>query len=243
LPQLQSCRKCPIKLGQIFLAYEEEFLNYSMYFKNIPQQTRLMEEGGIEFFSVVQRRLRDDFSLNSYLIKPFQRVTKYKIFLEVHRPNLNDNLNSVNWLLPPNEEHKLLTHKLLTICVLLFVQSMIKHSEKSDRKGKMKEYYDQLKEAQKMVDFILRHGNDLLAVECLAGFHGSIKEQGKILRQGDLTLLERTKHRRRVFLFENAIVFAKKKKVKHHHDVPGSEMFEFRSAYKVSENIFISRQD
>ena len=28
-------------------------------------------------------------------------------------------------------------------------------------------------EAQKMVDFILRHGNDLLAIECLTGFHVS----------------------------------------------------------------------
>ena len=27
-----------------------------------------------------------------------------------------------------------------------------------------------LQEAQKMVDFILRHGNDLLAMECLRGF-------------------------------------------------------------------------
>ena len=27
-----------------------------------------------------------------------------------------------------------------------------------------------LQEAQKMADFILRHGNDLLAVECLKGF-------------------------------------------------------------------------
>ena len=27
-----------------------------------------------------------------------------------------------------------------------------------------------LQEAQKMVDFILRHGNDLLAVECLRGY-------------------------------------------------------------------------
>lgn len=62
---------------------------------------------------------------------------------------------------------------------------------------------------------------------------GSIKEQGKILRQGDLVLLEHGKHQRRVFLFEDTIIFAKKKKIKHHHDVPGSEIFEFRSAYKV----------
>ena len=52
LPRLEQCRKCPIKLGAIFLSEEDEFLNYSKYFKNMPKQTRLMEEGGIEFFAV-----------------------------------------------------------------------------------------------------------------------------------------------------------------------------------------------
>ena len=30
----------------------------------------------------VSRRIDDRFLLNSYLIKPFQRITKYKIFIE-----------------------------------------------------------------------------------------------------------------------------------------------------------------
>lgn len=51
-PQLRSLSKCPVKLGQIFMTLEEDLLNYSLYFKNLPQQTRLMEEGGIEFFTV-----------------------------------------------------------------------------------------------------------------------------------------------------------------------------------------------
>lgn len=52
LPRLEQCRKCPIKLGEIFLNEEEDFLNYSHYFKNMPHQTKLMNEGGIEFFAV-----------------------------------------------------------------------------------------------------------------------------------------------------------------------------------------------
>ena len=82
LPELQSCRKCPIKLGQVFLTFEEDLLNYSMYFKNLPQQTALMQEGGIQFFAAVSQKFGDPFMLNSYLIKPFQRMTKYKQFLE-----------------------------------------------------------------------------------------------------------------------------------------------------------------
>lgn len=65
----------------MFLTFEEDLLNYSMYFKNLPQQTALMQEGGIEFFTKVSQKLNDPFTLNSYLIKPFQRMTKYKQFL------------------------------------------------------------------------------------------------------------------------------------------------------------------
>ena len=50
-------------------------------------------------------RLGDTFPLGSYLIKPFQRMTRYRLFL----------------------------------------QDMIKHSTKTDTKGKLKEYYDKLK--------------------------------------------------------------------------------------------------
>ena len=53
----------------------------------------------------MSQRIGDRFLLNSYLIKPFQRVTKYKIFLE----------------------------------------EMLKYTNKTDLKGKLKEYYDKLK--------------------------------------------------------------------------------------------------
>ena len=85
-----------------------------------------------------------------------------------------------------------------------------------------------------MIDFVLRHGNDLLVVESLKGFEGSLREQGKILRQGDLVVYEKHhKHKRRVFLFENTVILAKTKKSKNQPDIAGSEIFEFRSAYKV----------
>ena len=64
-----------------------------------------MNEGGIQFFANVSQRIGDQFTLQSYLIKPFQRMTKYRLFLE----------------------------------------DMIKHSVKSDLKGKLKDYYDNLK--------------------------------------------------------------------------------------------------
>lgn len=196
LPQLEKHRKCPIKLGAIFLEVEEDFLNYSKYFKNMPHQTKIMEEGGIEFFASVQHKLKENYDLSSYLIKPFQRITKYKLFLA----------------------------------------DMIKHSSQTDYKGTQKDYFEQLKEAHKMIDFVLRHGNDLLAVDSLKGFEGSLREQGRILRQGELMVIEKHhKHKRRVFLFEQTIILAKTKRRKNQPEIPGSEVFEFRSSYKTSD--------
>lgn len=61
-----------------------------------------------------------------------------------------------------------------------------------------------------------------------------MKEHGKILRQGDLILVTHTKHHRRMFLFENTILLAKKRKCKHHvHEVASSERFDFKQAFKV----------
>lgn len=91
-----------------------------------------------------------------------------------------------------------------------------------------------------MIDFVLRHGNDMLAVESLKGFDGNIREQGKILRQGDLVVYERHhKHKRRVFLFENTLILAKTKKPKHQPDIAGSEVYECRSVYKVNKLLSI----
>ncbi len=63
LPQLKVLGKCPVKLGQFFMTLEEDLLNYSLYFKNLPQQTALMEEGGIEFYSVSYFSSMANFSL------------------------------------------------------------------------------------------------------------------------------------------------------------------------------------
>ena len=61
-----------------------------------------------------------------------------------------------------------------------------------------------------------------------------MREHGKILRQGDLVLVEFHKHHRRVFLFENTIILTKKRKPKNQvHEVASSERFDFKQAYKV----------
>ncbi len=76
-----------------------------------------------------------------------------------------------------------------------------------------------LRKAEEMVSFQLRHGNDLLAMDLIAGCDINLKEQGSLLRQAQFTVTEsgrRGLHSRkcvrRVFLFEQLVLFAKPKR-------------------------------
>ena len=84
-----------------------------------------------------------------------------------------------------------------------------------------------------MVDFVLRHGNDLLALESLKGYTHDIDDLGRILRVGDLVVVDGfTKHRRKVFLFEKSLLFAKTRKMTRAGPT-GSEVYDYKQQYKV----------
>eukprot|EP00794_Sanderia_malayensis_P018860 gene18860-20760_t len=71
----------------------------------------------------------------------------------------------------------------------------------------------ELQAAQDMIKFQLRHGNDLMAMDSIREADVNLKEQGCLLRQGDFIVWTgRKKHYRKVFLFEDLILFAKAKK-------------------------------
>ena len=42
-----------------------------------------MKEAGAKFFADTQLRLGDPFTLSSYLLKPFERMARYKLFILV----------------------------------------------------------------------------------------------------------------------------------------------------------------
>lgn len=42
-----------------------------------------MKEAGAKFFADTQLRLGDPFTLSSYLVKPFERMARYKLFILV----------------------------------------------------------------------------------------------------------------------------------------------------------------
>ena len=63
---------------------------------------------------------------------------------------------------------------------------------------------------------------------------GSLAEQGRVLRVGILTVVDGfSKHKRKVFLFEQCLIFAKIKRTTKTGPT-GTEEYEFRNFYRVS---------
>lgn len=70
--------------------------------------------------------------------------------------------------------------------------------------------YPDLKAAEDMIRFQLRHGNDLLAMDALRECDVNLQEQGRLLRQDEFLVYHgRRKCMRHVFLFEDLILFSK----------------------------------
>ncbi|GFR25936.1 pleckstrin homology domain-containing family G member 4B [Trichonephila clavata] len=97
------------------------------------------------------------------------------------------------------------------------------------------EHYNNLKAAEEMVRFQLRHGNDLLAMDALRECDVNIKEQGRLLRQDEFLVCQRGKSRkalRHVFLFEDLILFSKARR---DPSCKGNEYYQYKSSMKTSD--------
>ena len=121
---------------------EKKFYLYALYNKNKPNSDSLMAEYGTGFFKTKQLELGDKMDLASYLLKPVQRMGKYALLLQQlvkAGTDLSDQLTS--------KEEK---------------------EEIGEDEGKpMVEGEADLRAAEQMVRFQLRHGNDLLAMDSL----------------------------------------------------------------------------
>uniref|UniRef100_A0A671LCT0 Si:ch211-269k10.2 n=1 Tax=Sinocyclocheilus anshuiensis TaxID=1608454 RepID=A0A671LCT0_9TELE len=77
-----------------------------------------------------------------------------------------------------------------------------------------------LRTAEEMVKFQLRHGNDLLAMDAIRGCDVNLKEQGQLRCQDEFIVwCGRKKYLRHVFLFEDLILFSKTKKIEGGYDI------------------------
>ncbi|XP_058526556.1 guanine nucleotide exchange factor DBS isoform X3 [Ochotona princeps] len=83
LRELENYADCPELVGRCFLERMEEFQVYEKYCQNKPRSESLWRQcSDCPFFQECQKKLDHKLSLDSYLLKPVQRVTKYQLLLK-----------------------------------------------------------------------------------------------------------------------------------------------------------------
>ncbi|CAH0762684.1 unnamed protein product [Bemisia tabaci] len=93
-----------------------------------------------------------------------------------------------------------------------------------------------IREAETMVRFQLRHGNDLLAMDSLRDCDVNLKEQGRLLRQNEFLVWQgkgkSKKCLRQVFLFEELILFSKARRFP---DRKNLDLYIYKHSIKMSD--------
>ncbi|KAM6924206.1 proto-oncogene DBL [Xenentodon cancila] len=83
LQDLEGCLEAPERVGAIFLERKESFQMYECYCQNKPRSEALWRQfSDCGFFQECQKKLEHKLGLDSYLLKPIQRLTKYQLLLK-----------------------------------------------------------------------------------------------------------------------------------------------------------------
>uniref|UniRef100_A0A8C4DEL7 MCF.2 cell line derived transforming sequence b n=1 Tax=Dicentrarchus labrax TaxID=13489 RepID=A0A8C4DEL7_DICLA len=83
LQDLQGCLETPERVGACFLQRKEKFQVYERYCQNKPRSELLWRQcSDSPFFQECQKKLDHKLGLDSYLLKPVQRLTKYQLLLK-----------------------------------------------------------------------------------------------------------------------------------------------------------------
>ncbi|XP_053704162.1 proto-oncogene DBL isoform X1 [Synchiropus splendidus] len=83
LQDLQACLETPERVGACFLQRKEKFQVYERYCQNKPRSELLWRQcSDSPFFQECQKKLDHKLGLDSYLLKPVQRLTKYQLLLK-----------------------------------------------------------------------------------------------------------------------------------------------------------------
>uniref|UniRef100_A0A8C9VY04 MCF.2 cell line derived transforming sequence-like 2 n=1 Tax=Scleropages formosus TaxID=113540 RepID=A0A8C9VY04_SCLFO len=83
LKELENCAENPELVGTCFLKRKEDLQVYEKYCQNKPRSESLWRQcGDSAFFQECQKKLDHKLSLDAYLLKPVQRITKYQLLLK-----------------------------------------------------------------------------------------------------------------------------------------------------------------
>ncbi|XP_036694995.1 proto-oncogene DBL isoform X1 [Balaenoptera musculus] len=83
MSSLENCVVAPERVGPCFLERKDDFQMYAKYCQNKPRSEAIWRKySECAFFQECQRKLKHRLGLDSYLLKPVQRITKYQLLLK-----------------------------------------------------------------------------------------------------------------------------------------------------------------
>nr|KAF6360317.1 MCF.2 cell line derived transforming sequence [Myotis myotis] len=83
MSSLENCIDAPERVGLCFLERKTDFQMYAKYCQNKPSSEAIWKKySECAFFQECQRKLKHRLGLDSYLLKPVQRLTKYQLLLK-----------------------------------------------------------------------------------------------------------------------------------------------------------------
>ncbi|KAL2090586.1 hypothetical protein ACEWY4_012849 [Coilia grayii] len=89
----------------------------------------------------------------------------------------------------------------------------------------------EIQAALQVIQFQLRHGNNLLAMDDIQDCDVNLKEQGQLIRQDEfLVSFRKKKCYRHIFLFQDLILFSKTKKTE-----VGNDIYIYKQSFKTSD--------
>ncbi|XP_049818599.1 uncharacterized protein LOC109601686 isoform X4 [Aethina tumida] len=150
------------------------------------------------------------------------------LFFKSKQIELGDKMDLASYLLKPVQrmgKYALLLQQMMKACP----DSSVSYGERSILG------LDDLKSAEEMVRFQLRHGNDLLAMDSIRECDVNLKEQGRLLRQNEFLVWEGRsgkKSLRQVFLFEDLILFSKARRFP---DRKNLDLYIYKNSIKMTD--------
>ncbi|KAB5584132.1 hypothetical protein PHYPO_G00103910 [Pangasianodon hypophthalmus] len=142
-----------------------------------------------------------------------------KEFFKQKQQLLGDKMDLSSYLLKPVQ--RISKYSLL-------LQDMLQECEATSHKAPEQA---ELQAALEVIQFQLRHGNNLLAMDDIQECDVNLKEQGQLIRQDEfLVSFRKKKYYRHIFLFQDLILFSKTKKT-----VVGNDIYIYKQSFKTSD--------
>uniref|UniRef100_UPI00398EB469 rho guanine nucleotide exchange factor 25-like isoform X1 n=1 Tax=Pristiophorus japonicus TaxID=55135 RepID=UPI00398EB469 len=192
------------------------------------------------FLGELEKCLEEPERLAELFIKHERRLHMYVVYCQ-NKPKsehiVSEYIDTYFEELKQELGHRLQLNDLLIKPVqrIMKYQLLLKDFLKYSKKGELDT--TQLEKAVEVMCFVPRRCNDMMNVGRLQGFEGKITAQGKLLQQDtfhvieqDAGFLSRSKERR-VFLFEQIIIFSEPLDKKKGFSLPG---YLFKNSIKVS---------